>query len=301
MAISYKKTKVYFYQITPLVNSNDKVKANKSISDVFKFKNATHKSVPHLDGDLSVNSIKLIHSNRYCLGTFIYNQKNNVPPKYDGNKTEPVELEKNQGLGYDCCFIFDSKTNIIAIESKKPGPSLSSIKDLIVSNYDLPNFDFVMVITPTEYQKFLNSPSYYRIEYSISKPTNSTGFKDKTKSALGSTIDAMDAINAMNGTMIYSVGQSKKKTLLLKEIRQFVQNLLRWNNDEEFIKTLKVTGDDIDDHNSKVFDLVSERLVEEIEVEKRRTIGKFFTEEKYKQIQGLYLKHQPLLLKQYKI
>ena len=102
---------------------------------------------------------------------------------------------------------------------------------------------------------------------------------------------------------MYSTGRSKKKSLDIGAIRLFVQDLLKINKKEEFLKTLRITGVDIDnsDDKTKIFDLVSNRLVEEITVERKRALGRFFTAEKYRQIEGLYLKHQPLLLKQYKI
>jgi hypothetical protein len=301
IAASTKKTKVYFYQIVPLVEKKQYKNTIKLFSEVFKFKNAPFKYISFSDGEISISNIQRKHSDRYCLGTFIYNQKNNVPPKFDGINTEPLDLNEKQGLGYDCSFIFDSKTNIIAIESKKPGVSLSAIIEFMHENNDIPSFDFAMVIIPSEYQKFLNSPNYYRIEYDIAKPTNSTGLKGTKNSSLGKTIDAMEDINAVKGSIVYSVGMNKKMSLNIKEIRLFVQSLLKLNNHEDFVKTLKITGSDIDTDKSKIFDLVSNRLVEDIEVEKRRIIGKFFTKEKYRQIEALYLKHQPLLIKQYKI
>lgn len=296
-----KKTKVYFYQIIPLVEKTNQKEAEKLFSEVFKFKKNTFKKIPFSDGDVSISKIERKHLERYCLGTFIYNQKNNVPPKFDGENTAPLDLEINQGLGYDCSFIFDSKTNILALESKKPGVGLTAIIDFIHENFDVPNFDFAMVIIPSEYQSFLNSPNYYRIEYDIAKPTNSTGIRGNANSSLGSTIDAMDDINALKGSIVYSVGYNKKRSLDLKQIRLFVQSLLKLNSKEDFVTTLKVTGSDIDSDRSRTFDLVSNRLIEEIEVEKRRILGKFFTKEKYRQIEALYLKHQPLLIKQYKI
>lgn len=301
MSNETKKSKVYFYQIVPQVDKNKIKDTNKFFSEVFKFKKTIHKKIKFSEGDISISNIESKHTDRYCLGTFIYNQKNNVPPKYDGTSTEAVELKPNQGLGYDSSFIFDSKTNIIALESKKPGVSLGSVINFIHENYDVPEFDFSIIIIPTEYQKFLNSPNYYRIEYDIAKPTNSTGQKGTDKSSLTSTIDVMDDINALKGSIVYSVGLSKKRSLNLTQIRQFVQGLLRLNNKEEFVTTLKITGDDIDSEQKEVFDLVSNRLIEDLEVPKRRVIGKFFTKEKYRQIEALYLKHQPLLIKQYKL
>ncbi|WP_321540604.1 DUF6731 family protein [Flavobacterium piscinae] len=253
------------------------------------------------DGEILISNIKSMHSDRYCLGTFIYNQKSNVPPKFDGVNTEPLELNHNQGLGYDCSFIFDSKTNIIGLESRRPGVNLNALTEFIHNNYDVPQFDFSMVIIPSEYQKFLDSPSYYRIEYDIAKPTNSTGIKGNSSSSLDSTIDAMDEINALKGSIIYSVGNYKTRSLNLKEIRLFVQGLLKLNKREDFVKILKITGTDIDSEKSKVFDLVANRLVENIEIEKQRINSKFFIKEKYRQLEALYLRHQPLLLKQYKI
>lgn len=301
IAARTKKTKVYFFQIVPLVEKKQQEKTNKLFSEVFKFKNTNYKNIPFSDGEISISNIEKKHSDRYCLGTFIYNQKNNVPPKFDGVNTEALDLNDKQGLGYDCSFIFDSKTNIIAIESKKPGVSLSAIMEFMHENNEIPSFDFAMVIIPSEYQKFLNSPNYYKIEYDIAKPTNSTGLKGNQNSSLGKTIDVMEDINAVKGSIVYSVGTSKKKTLNIREIRLFVQSLLKLNSKEDFVSTLKITGSDIDTDKSKIFDLVSNRLVEEIEVEKRRIIGKFFTKEKYRQIEALYLIHQPLLIKQYKI
>jgi hypothetical protein len=301
MSNDTKKSKVYFYQILPKVEKKELNKANKTFSEVFKFKKTSFKKIEFSDGDVSISNVERKHSDRYCLGTFIYNQKNNVPPKYDGSTTEAIELKPDQGLGYDSSFIFDSKTNIIALESKKPGVSLGSISQFIHENYDVPEFDFLMIIIPSEYEKFLSSSNYYRIEYDIAKPTNSTGLKNKSETSLGKTIDAMDDINALKGSIVYSVGKSKKSSLNLTQIRQFVQGLLKINKNEEIVTTLKITGDDYETDKKKVFDLVSNRLIEEIEVPKRRVIGKFFTKEKYRQIEALYLKYQPQLFKLYKL
>lgn len=299
--MSTKKTNVYFYQIIPIVEQKQRKLTNKLFSEVFKFKNKTHDKIDFSDGEILISNIKSIHSDRYCLGTFIYNQKNNVPPKYDGVNTEPLDLNDKQGLGYDCSFIFDSKTNIIAIESKRPGVNLSALTEFIHNNYDVPTFDFAMVIIPSEYQKFLDSPNYYRIEYDIAKPTNSTGLKGNSSSSLDSTIDAMEDINALKGSIVYSVGNNKSKSLNISQIRLFVQSLLKLNKKEDFVTTLKISGTDIDSDKPKVFDLVTNRLIENIEIEKQRINSKFFIKEKYTQIEALYLKHQPLLLKQYKI
>lgn len=299
--MAIKKTKVYFYQIVPSIEQKDRNETNKLFSEVFKFKKKSFDKIEFSDGDISISNITSKHSDRYCLGTFIYNQKSNVPPKYDGVNTEPLELNEKQGLGYDCSFIFDSKTNIIALESKRPGVSLHALSEFIHNNYDVPEFDFAMVIIPSEYQKFLDSPSYYRIEYNIAKPTNSTGLKGNSNSSLDSTVDVMDDINALNGSIIYSVGNSKSKTLSITKIRLFVQGILKLNKKEEFVKTLKITGTDIDSDKPRVFDLVTNRLIENIEIEKQRINTRFFIKEKYRQIEALYLKHQPLLIKQYKI
>jgi hypothetical protein len=299
--MAIKKTNVYFYQIVPLVEQKQKVTSNKLFSEIFKFKKKSFDKIDFSDGEILLSNIKSMHLDRYCLGTFIYNQKSNVPPKFDGINTEPLDLNDNQGLGYDCSFIFDSKTNIIALESKRPGVNLNALTEFIHNNYDVPQFDFSMVIIPSEYQKFLDSPSYYRIEYGIARPTNSTGLKGNSSSSLDNTIDAMDDINALNGSIVYSVGNYKTRSLNLKQIRLFVQGLLKLNKKEDFVKTLKVTGTDLDSDKSKVFDLVSNRLVENIEIEKQRINNKFFIKEKYRQLEALYLRHQPLLLKQYKI
>ncbi|MBN8641254.1 MAG: hypothetical protein J0L86_05510 [Flavobacteriales bacterium] len=299
--MAIKKTNVYFYQIVALVEQKQKEKTNKLFSEVFKFKKKSFDKIDFSDGEILISNIKSIHSDRYCLGTFIYNQKSNVPPKFDGINTEPLDLNANQGLGYDCSFIFDSKTNIIAIESKRPGVNLNALTEFIHNNYDVPQFDFSMVIIPSEYQKFLDSPSYYRIEYDIARPTNSTGLKGNSSSSLDSTVDAMDDINALKGSIVYSVGNYKTRSLNLREIRLFVQGLLKLNKKEDFVTTLKITGTDIDSDKSKVFDLVANRLIENIEIEKQRINSKFFIKEKYRQLEAIYLRHQPLLFKQYKI
>lgn len=304
MSSKEKKTKVYFYQIVPEVEGKIKKDAINSISEIFLFKKSIYLEIKKLDGDISISTIQRIHSDRYCLGTLIFNQTNNVPPKYDGKNTEKIDLKKGEGLGHDSCFIFDSKTNIIAFESKMPGVNLGNLEALIKENYkDAPRFTFSMIIIPNEYQKFLNSTSYSRLEYSVARPTNTTNLPSVDNTSLGKTIDAFDDINAVTGTIVFSTGRNKKRSLNISSIRLFVQDLLKLNKNEGFLKTLKVTGVDIDDsqNHSKIFDLVSNRLVEEISVERKRVLGKFFTAEKYKQIEGLYLKHQPVLLKQYKI
>lgn len=54
MTNTTKKSKVYFYQIVPLVEKRQVDKTNKLFSAAFKFKNLSYKTIPFSDGEATI-------------------------------------------------------------------------------------------------------------------------------------------------------------------------------------------------------------------------------------------------------
>ena len=296
-----KYTNVYYYQLFPTDES-----LNPDEKDIF-FKNCdknifTKKEsfvrIQHSDGYVNIFDLEERH-NRYILGTFVYNQTTNIPPSFNDieNKPSKLKIGKFDGLGFDSSFIYDRKTRIIGLESKKPGTSQKSVEDFIMKNFDLQNCHFKFVVLPNEYNKFLNSNKYTRLELDLAIPNNDMGILKPSEKNASNILELMQDLKGTSAKIIISNGRSRKKTLSLENVWQLAQWLYKTDKKETLVQNLRITGVDVDSENNHIFDLISNRLITKISIEKTRTIGSFQIKIKYDQLEGDFLAHREELEK----
>lgn len=296
-----KYTNVYYYQLFPTVEN-----LNPEEKDIF-FKNCDKNifakkesfvRIQHSDGYVNIFNLEERH-NRYILGTFVYNQTTNIPPSFNDieNKPSKLKIGKFDGLGFDSSFIYDRKTRIIGLESKKPGTSQKSVEDFIMKNFDLQNCHFKFVVLPNEYSKFLNSNKYTRLEIDLAIPNNDMGILKPSEKNASNILELMQDLKGTSAKIIISNGRSRKKTLSLENVRQLAQWLYKTDKKETLVQNLRITGVDVDSENNHIFDLISNRLITKINIEKTRTIGSFQIKIKYDQLEGDFLAHREELEK----
>lgn len=250
----------------------------------------------HSDGHINIHDITE-KQNRYVLGTFVYNQTSNIPPSYDPKNNKPSKLKIGDfdGLGYDSSFIYDRKTRILGLESKKPGTSPRSVIEFIERNFEMPDITVKDVVLPDEYTKFLNSTEYTRLELDLAIPNNDMGIlKPKEKSAKR-LLQVMQDLKGMNAKIAISNGRSRKNKLSLKDVRQIAQWFYNSDKGEDIAKNLRVTGIDVDSDKTHIFDLISNRLITKLTISKFRTIGNFQIKHKYTQLEGDFLSYREQL------
>lgn len=294
-----KTTNVYYYQIF----TNDEGLKPEEKDQLLKLSDKSifnreddFKKILHSDGHINIHDIKENH-NRYVLGTFVYNQTSNIPPSYDAQSNKPSKLKIGDfdGLGYDSSFIYDRKTRILGLESKKPGSSPKSVLDFLIKNFELPDIKFKDVVLPDEYSKFLNSSEYSRVELDLAIPNNDMGIlKPKEKNAKR-LLELMQDLKGMNAKVVISNGRSRKRKLSLKDVRQLAQWFYKNDKGEDVAKNLRVTGVDVDSDRTHIFDLVSNRLITKLTINKTRTIGNFQLKSKYTQLEGDFLGYREQL------
>lgn len=294
-----KTTNVYYHQLLPIVDDlEDEIKRKiyqQCDKEIFTVKESYIK-IDHSDGNINLYDRQERH-NRYIFGTFVYNQTTNIPPVYNEAENKPTQLKIGafDGLGFDSSFIYDKKTRILGLESKKPGTSLKSVSDFIKKNFNILDLDFKTVVLPDEYKKFLISNDYKRIEIDLAIPNNDMGIlKPSEKSALN-LLELMQALNGSSTKIIVSNGRSRKKTLSEKAVRQLAQWFKINEKGVEIAKSFRVTGSDADTDNNHIFDLISNRLITNLTVNKTRTIGNFQIKSKYDQLKGDFLRYREQL------
>ena len=297
-----KETNVYYYQLFPTddVLRDDVEKFYKDCDQkIFnKISNSNYIKIDHSDGYVNLYN-REERNNRYVLGTFVYNQITNIPPSFNDveNKPSALKIGKFDGLGFDSSFIYDRKTRIIGLESKKPGTSLKSVEDFVNKNFELANTCFKFVVLPDEYKKFLNATEYSRLEMDLAIPNNAMGILKPNEINSNKILQVMQDLKGSNAKIIISNGRSKKNSLSLENVRQLVQWLYKTDEKENLVRNLRITGVDVDSENYQVFDLISNRLITQLQIEKTRTIGQFQIKVKYDQLEGDFLKYREELEK----
>ena len=222
-----KTTNVYYYQLFPADENlnpeeNEQVLklADKAIFNRFE----NFKAVGHSDGHINIHDIKP-NPDRYVFGTFVYNQTLNIPPSYDPttNKPSMLKIGDFEGLGYDSSFIYDRKTRILGLESKKPGASPKAVLDFLHRNFEIPDVTLKDIVLPDEFTKFLNSTDYTRLEMDLAIPNNDMGTLKPHQKNPNRILQLMQDLKGMNAKIVISNGRSRKHKLSLKQVRQMVQ------------------------------------------------------------------------------
>lgn len=297
-----KTTNVYYYQLLP-----EDENANQSEKDLFYstidpsifVPKDSYFKIEHSDGFVNLYSLEERH-NRYVLGTFVYIQTDNIPPSYNEDSKQPSELNIGEfdGLGYDSSFIYDRVTRIIGLESKKPGTSLKSVQEFIIKNFGLRGGNFKVVVMPDEYEKFIESREFSRLEIDLAIPNNDVGLLKPGEQNADKLLEIMSSLKATKTKIIMSNGHSRKRKLSLSDVKEFVNSLMNSNNINEHspnIKAIKITGIDAETDHNHVFDLITNRLITQIEIDKKKKIGDFDIILKYNTLEGDYLSRREQL------
>lgn len=294
-----KTTNVYYYQIFPAdegLKPEEKEQLLKISDKAIFSEREDFIQVLHSDGHINIHDIKENH-NRYVMGTFVYNQTSNIPPSYNAKKNKPSKLKIGDfdGLGYDSSFIYDRKTRILGLESKKPGTSPKSVLEFITKNFEMPEITVKDVVLPDEYTKFLNSSEYTRVEMDLAIPNNDMGVLKPQEKNAKRILQVMQDLKGMNAKIVISNGRSRKSKLSLKDVRQLAQWFYKTDKGEDVAQNLRVTGLDVDSDRTHIFDLVSNRLITKLTINKTRTIGNFQIKSKYTQLEGDFLQYREQL------
>lgn len=296
-----KTTNVYYYQLflnDESLKINEKEKLLKICDKKILKKKDSYIKIEYSDGYVNLYDFVERHE-RYVLGTFVYNQTTNIPPSFNEVENKPTELKigKFDGLGFDSSFIYDRKTRIIGLESKKPGTSQKSVEDFLTKNFEIPDCHFKFVVMPDEYTKFLNSNDYSRLEIDLAIPNNDMGILKPSEKNSNNLLQLMQDLKGSSAKLIISNGRSKKKSLSLENVRQLAQWFYKNEKKDSLVQNLRITGVDIDSENNHIFDLISNRLITKLNIKKTRTIGNFQIKSKYDQLEGDFLANREELEK----
>jgi len=285
-----------FYQLRIKTTSESYyIEGQNAINSAFTFPKKKHSSIIYRDGTVGIYK-KIKRYPNHTLGTFYYNQTENIPPgmHQSSGDTHELDLDEEEGLGYTTSFMFDLKTNIIAIESNRPGVAIGTLCQLMKKNYDLPKIEAVYVINPVEYEDFLKIERYNRLKIKFAKIQKIGDFLQSKERSIKEMRDLADKTNS--GEMIINLKAPSRKGSL-SNVVDIVKDALRYSDEEE-LKELVIAGYDEDNRTKKV-DFFKHKISEKIYIEKQRLIGRFALKEKYEQIEEKYGLHSANLVKAY--
>jgi len=291
-----KKLNIYYYKIIPTVNTEEYIAAQHEITEAFKFpEEKKYENVYQTYGEVGLYG-KRKHKKDYIFGTFAFTQTENIPPKQNKNskETENLELDKDDGLGYQTSFIFDKRTNIIAVVSRRPGVNITSIENFIKLNFDLPRFRFDRIVYKSSLDNFLKTSSYRKLKFKIANPTEITSILDNKGLAVTEISRLIKEFGA--DKLSFEVSASTKESLPINAVRNVVNNFLRIKTGN--VEIMEVIGND-ENIEEKVFNFISNRIVDTITVEITR-YGEFRTKEVYQQLELKYQENSISLRKIYK-
>lgn len=296
-----KSLNIYYYRIEPL-NQNPTTfkKELKQLSSALKIENPSNSNqytaVSQTNGKTKYYGAKREVEGLF-MGTFTFIQLENIPPKQDLEtmRTNNLDLEESEGLGYQTAYLFDPKTNIFLLVNRRPGVTLKSIKRFLEVNFDLPEFVFVPVIRPSKLQQFLRKSDYSKITLRTADVSDKNSVLSQGETAFS---QIGEGINKLAGAEIsLTVKSQPKETLTKNHIVNFVSSIFR-NNQIDNFKELKVWGSD--DVETETFDFITNRMMDKILVTKGR-FNNFRIEEVYSELLAKFGEHKVSLRNTYKI
>jgi hypothetical protein len=291
-----KNLSVNYFKVIPIINEDEYVNAQNKITEAFELpEDREYENVYQTYGEVGLFE-KRKHKSDYIFGTFAFTQTENIPPKQNikSKLTENLNLDEEDGLGYQTSFIFDKKTNIIAIVSRRPGVNVTSIESFIRLNFDLPIFRFERVAYKSSLDNFLRTTSYRKLKIKIANPTEITPLLDNKGFAVTELSNLIKEFGA--NKISFEVTSTAKDSLPINSVRNVVNNLLRVTTGN--VETMEVIGND-EDVEEKMFNFISNRISDSISVEITRH-GEFRTKEVYQQLELKYQLHLQFFREIYK-
>lgn len=282
-----KNLNVNYFKIIPIIADEYYVNAQNKITDAFELPDdRLYENVYQTFGEVGLFG-KRKYKNDFIFGTFAFTQIENIPPKQHkkSKATENLNLDDEDGLGFSTSFIFDKKTNIIAIVSRRPGVNTTSIESFLKLNFDLPPFKFERITYKSSLENFLKTSSYRKLKIKIANPTEITPLLDNKGFAVTELSKLIKEFGA--NKILFEVTSTANESLPIGPVRNVVNNLLRVTTGN--IETMEVIGND-DDIEEKVFNFISNRITDSINVEITRH-GDFRTKEVYQQLELKFQLH----------
>jgi hypothetical protein len=291
-----KNLSVNYFKIIPIINEEEYVNAQNKITKAFELpEDREYENVYQTYGEVGLFE-KRKYKKDYIFGTFAFTQTENIPPKQNikSKLTENLNLDEEDGLGYQTSFVFDKKTNIIAVVSRRPGVNVTSIENFIKLNFELPDFRFERIAYKSSLDNFLKTSSYRKLKIKIANPTEITPLLDNKGFAVTELSNLIKEFGA--NKISFEVTSTAKDSLPINPVRNIVNNLLRVTTGN--VETMEVIGND-ENIEEKMFNFISNRISDSITVEITRH-GEFRTKEVYQQLELKFQLHLQFFREIYK-
>ena len=203
------------------------------------------------------------------LGEIVKTKQNELPFKYNYEKNEKEDLgfEENEGLGTPTHFLFDKKLCILMIQSG--GAGIEQWKKFFEINYSV-QIDTPYVIDPKSYNSVFRMNFLKRINIKVKKIKSIIQEGNQNNSIFN-----VQKIAENTDTDTFKFELSSKEGLSLGPVKQIVQQYTRL--DEEYKDSIVVEGKDEDKDTTDVFDLVTNRYYNKIEIPSTKNLSEIKT------------------------
>lgn len=217
----------------------------------------------------TIDKVHKINKNRSIWGLqFIRVRVNDLPGivKPDGT-FEYMDLPDDEYMGEEVTALYDSELSIIAIQRNRDSLSPSGIETYFKLVYPIEDIFLKPIITPDQYASLKNKKNFRALDISFANLRNSQlTTRKKSLLSLFKPIDDFDPINA---EFRFTMGQFKKAVGLTE--KSVIDALKELNGQKEVTK-LEVTVIE-DDGNSKVYNLIEDRVFSSITLPYSRAEG----------------------------
>lgn len=256
MAGKTKRVKIEFYR----VEMPDGAPAfNKILSSIVALPNTRRRTK-----DLGGRHVRLriaTESSGLWQGDLTRIRMTAIPGKagLDGS-FEPFDFADDEGLGEETAFLYHSPTRVLVIQYNHYGatPALLARYVEVMGNLD-GKIDFDPAINPRVLERLAEMDEYRRLEIGLAGLDDSSILGDSGRSLTG-MVDVINEFRAPVAQLVVSMGHVSGSLA-----KQVVMRTLRWLRKSTRVTKVKVTGRE--DYETRIIDLVLDRLVETVEID----------------------------------
>jgi hypothetical protein len=236
---------VRFYTVQPLSDKQPSFEA--ALNQILKM---DKDKIDHDDGEAHVQGSDFAELKGRISGDLVRLQADNFPSLIEkvGSKPKKLRLAGGGYLGHHTCFLYDTKTKVLAYQYTRNSVSLGRFNNFVAGLCGCEPFGFYPIIKPASLQQLSKmSPKTLRIK--IADPDGLEAVEDDHKKLRASLKSLKDLASGMYIKVQIGLGHNKGQ-LDKGRVRGFVNWLLEQRaNEAGGISSIKVMGKDIDDEN----------------------------------------------------
>lgn len=299
-----RRINLNYFKLEPAVVGEGQYQpANRALRDFIRqLDQRTWEPIRIPDGWLVFNN--LLRENGYFVGSISRIQTQNIPGRRAPNDatSSPIAFRSpDEGLDHPTCFILDTATNIIVLESLQLGVTINQFCGFFSANLNMDIGATVLIAQDVD-TFFQNLRQVRRISFRVSRIENLSQLQRQRFSGLNGVFGMSDMTGSRQLEIVMGPEPHQRNPLNLEAVRRFLTDLVGISDfaQVDYAKVYGSAGFAEGDSFQEV-DIIEQRLKDFILVENVREVTPNFILQRQQQMIARYEPRRQDLVRLYRV